>query len=288
MRILYPRIRIHLWGGLGSQLFGLALLLDLKKVLPRRDFCLIFHSGGVTRREPDLVTLIGGIPYKVVDDFQDSGFKFPLSRIFGYLGRVFKWGYRFPCRKLRLIASGNSREEFNHIKPWVISVRGHYSTREISRESLKFISDILASQGSPIHLETLMEIGIHYRLGDLIDLGNKKPIDSQRIFSGLTQAKKLNSGIGTIAICSDSPELAVKEIIKLESALKLSTFNLSPINTVKYLIEIDYFVGSPSKISEWVAMIRVIRNQGGKTLLPNEMKNQITTTLGKNLDIQYF
>ncbi len=42
---------LHCWGGLGSQLYALSYLLELKSQKIDRDIVLIFHTGGVALRD---------------------------------------------------------------------------------------------------------------------------------------------------------------------------------------------------------------------------------------------
>lgn len=286
----YPKIRIHLWGGLGSQLFGLALMFDLMGRHPHRNFCLVFHSGGVTKREPDLITLIGDCEFKVVDDFKDNDSNSYFAGKATLFLQTFKWAYRFPGRKLGLIANANTSKEFNRIKPWVFSIRGHYSTRELSPRTIIYLADKIEkySEGKSVKPFSPESIGIHYRIGDLVNLANKKPIETQRLASGLKRVILAHTGNFSIVICSDSPDLALNELATHLPNVESSTLNLNPVSTIQYLSEMRFFIGSPSKISEWVAMIRVTRKQEGQTLLPSEMKTQLTTTLGRTLAIQYF
>ncbi len=286
----YPKIRIHLWGGLGSQLFGLALMFDLMERYPRRKFCLVFHSGGVTKREPDLITLIDDYDFKVVDDFRNSDLNSYFARKALLFLQFFKWAYRFPCRKIGLIGNANTSKELNQIKPWVFSLRGHYSTRNLSPSTIMSLANRIEKLAGVESLNGLSResIGIHYRIGDLANLANKQPIASQRLASGLKHVIIEHNGNLSILICSDSPDLALSELTRHVPNVDSSILNLNPLKTIQYLSEMKYFIGSPSKISEWVAMIRVTRKHEGQTLLPSEMKTQLITTLGGTLDIEYF
>lgn len=291
MRSLYPPIRVHVWGGLGSQLFGLALLFDLKRKYFYRNFVLVFHNGGVTKRDPDLVSLLNDLKFEVLDDYQEISSKPSLTGQVLFFRRAITSFFRIPGRIFGFIAKGNTSKEFNRIRPWVLSIRGHYSTRKISRDAVlsiaKSFENLLAD--NPLAANCLNTIGIHYRLGDLIKLENKKPINVQRLISGLRRAFSKIPGKASVVICSDSPDFAFTEINQiLREDVDLSIRRLDPVNTIKFLAMLDQFVGSPSKISEWVTMIRSVKNQGEKTFLPLEMKNQIETTLGSAVKIQYF
>ena len=47
-------IRVHCWGGLGSQLYALSTAYDLKIKYPKRKIKLVLHTGGVTKRVSEL------------------------------------------------------------------------------------------------------------------------------------------------------------------------------------------------------------------------------------------
>ena len=65
-----PNIKIHAWGGLGSQLYALALSIDLDGNFTTREVNIVAHSSGVTRRAPEYAIYSDEIEYK--DDFSKS------------------------------------------------------------------------------------------------------------------------------------------------------------------------------------------------------------------------
>ena len=72
MQRFLPPLRIHSWGGLGSQLFAIALAEELKVIFPKRSFKIVLHTGGVTRRLPEIVGLFPNFDYIYEDDFQSN------------------------------------------------------------------------------------------------------------------------------------------------------------------------------------------------------------------------
>ena len=69
-----------MWGGLGSQLFGVSLVHSLKKRFPNRSIITVLHSSGVTRRDPEIIKLFPELDFVISDDFigrafHDSGSK---------------------------------------------------------------------------------------------------------------------------------------------------------------------------------------------------------------------
>ncbi len=81
-------------GGLGSQLFAVALLKDIQKGSPKRRIAIILHTGGVTRRLPEVVDLFPEISFNYMDDFStakvvgDPGFRNLLTKFSPFLKRL--------------------------------------------------------------------------------------------------------------------------------------------------------------------------------------------------------
>jgi len=69
---LLPRIKIHVWGGLGSQLHAWYLAEALMVKHPGRKIKLVFHSSGVTRRTPEICQVLAEFKYIFVDDFKEN------------------------------------------------------------------------------------------------------------------------------------------------------------------------------------------------------------------------
>ena len=121
-------LRIHCWGGLGSQLYALATAYDLQKKYPKRKIKLLLHTGGVTKRVCEL-------------DFIDSiDFEIIQIRDFQILDKVYKNRVKLDkisVKKLLIkilyffgfIVSVNSKADFDSVRPWTVSTRGHYFNR---------------------------------------------------------------------------------------------------------------------------------------------------------------
>ena len=66
------KLRIHCWGGLGSQLYAVALIYDLLKRFPKRKITLYLHTSGATRRHSEIEGIADIFEIKQVDDFKTS------------------------------------------------------------------------------------------------------------------------------------------------------------------------------------------------------------------------
>ena len=69
LNTLLPNLRIHSWGGLGSQLFAAHIVLRLKQQYPGRRVRVIVHTSGVTKRYTELNFTRLGIKIIEIDDF---------------------------------------------------------------------------------------------------------------------------------------------------------------------------------------------------------------------------
>ncbi len=54
MILKFLTLRVHCWGGLGSQLFALAHAYELHKKFPNRKILLLMHTSGVSERFSEL------------------------------------------------------------------------------------------------------------------------------------------------------------------------------------------------------------------------------------------
>ena len=70
MLSMLPAIKIHIWGGLGSQLYALALKIDLQKKFKTRKVVLVFHNSGVTRRDAELGSAFPHLTHRFRQDNQ--------------------------------------------------------------------------------------------------------------------------------------------------------------------------------------------------------------------------
>lgn len=283
---LYPKLRIHVWGGLGSQLYAWALLENLKVRFPRRHPILVLHNSGVTRREEELSEFFTHRSIQIKRDFSDSSLtiisiqKTIKAQVKIITSRVLK--------SLKFLAASNSEQEYLAIKPWVLSLRGHYTELRISKESVKAIfSSIGESNRQNQSLINVPSLGIHFRMGDLLALETKSPLEVSRLMVGLRMGLTLEP-ISTHLIFSDSPEEAKVLLDENCPGIEFQIQETNPVDTILELVNVKIFIGTPSKISEWVAIIRCYKLTQPNVFLPIEMKNHMETVLGCNSTIDYY
>jgi hypothetical protein len=269
IRYLTPHIKIHVWGGFGSQLFALVMAWRISSKFKCRRVRLVFHSSGVTERIRELPSeWLQNISFIEVRDFANTlpskkpsqskiAVKIDKARFLGIL--LFSG----------ILARANSDKELNQLKPWVLEVRGHYADLQVNDIELSRLRTLMGIdlEGTEINC-----CSVHYRLGDLIHLEGKSYISPKRIQSTLDNNfdQKL-----PVNIFSDSKEHEVTKLLQyLLDEKRTSYFALSPIETIKFCFYSREFLGTNSKISLWIAIFR-LHGASRLTAIPSELNNQL-------------
>ena len=273
----FPPIKIHVWGGLGSQLFALNLVIRIQNKFPKRKIKLVFHSSGVTERFRQIPT-VPEVEFKQVYDYTSSiktkissKPKFSVVRIYR---RFAKKGLRF----LRLSLPCNNESEVLQIKPWTIDIRGHYSELHCAEQDLFKIYSVIFDDPSQLQFIDKIEYGIHLRLGDLLELSGAK---SPKSMSDLNSFIELFYPGRRWIIFSDSDENVVTEYLA-DSNLRYIYRSLNPLLTMYSLIHAEVFIGTNSKLSTWIVAFRSIYRKTSTSALPAIQYSQLEFLLSKN------
>lgn len=268
---VFPAIRVHVWGGFGSQLFALVIAERLQRKSRFRRIEIIFHTSGVTERKLEIPGLwLAKFRTIIVEDFPNQSHEDLI---------VDKKVYRLKMRqklkglllKLGLTATSNSEMEFSSLKPWVLSIRGHYTEINLKESE---ILELMQKFELSIETPQLRVIAIHYRLGDLLELEEKGFVSPIRII------KTLKSSMGSnlpIRVFSDSTQYDFKELWQGADGPEIWEFsNLSPIQTVQSCFNAKEFLGTNAKLSLWIALFRSMVSRY-PTFVPTEIQHQINT-----------
>lgn len=280
---LSSELRIHTWGGLGSQLFAVALLKDIHKTSPKRKVTILLHTGGVTRRIPEVVDLFPEISFHYIDDFSSSegGINPGIRNLRANLSPILKTVLSF----LKLTLSCDDDASFRKIRIWTRSIRGHYSYRTIKPEFLEMLNDRLEKISEDIWSNEGV-CSIHYRLGDLLHLENKGPLAPKAVLGELDRLSKL-SNFSEVEIFSDSPSRAL-ELFNQSGQLRMSAPDVGTISVFARAIQAESFLGTSSKVSFWIAGIRSVVF-GKKSSMPSRNKKEIAGILHNNFkDISFY
>ena len=266
-------IRIHIWGGFGSQLFGCLAARRAQNQFPDRLIHLYFHTSGVSRRELEMPqSILQGFSFSIVDDYKhtDLGTQDSISMNKSMI-RLFVAQL---IQALGLLSRPNSESDFKKIKRFVLEIRGHYSNLELQHEEVSWIFTSLQLTPFPTGLEN--RISLHYRLGDLLRIKEKNPITIDRILTELNKFDYINE----LCLYSDSPDSeALLEIKKRVVPMRTTVKHLNTLDVIFDSLNSKVFVGTNSKISNWIAIFRVFSNSEGTTLIPKEASRQLATSL---------
>ena len=262
MQRILPPLRLHAWGGLGSQLFAIALAEDLKLRFPRRSLKIILHTGGVTRRAPEVVELFPEYQYEYIEDF-----KIP-ARVDYAVAIKSKNGLKMLLRKtlkaFGFLAECNNDSQYRGLKLWTLSIRGHYSYRSINPIFLRNLSSLILSPEDNDSIDVSNLCVIHYRLGDLISLAEKNPVNAHSLSGEYNEIRKANWFNGLI-VFSDSPteaERLLKQLIFGRILVKEARTSA----VIAAGIQASYFIGTTSKVSFWIVGIRAVLYGKGSSL----------------------
>jgi hypothetical protein len=258
---LLPVVKIHTWGGLGSQLHALALEFILKDKYPNRRFHFVVHSSGVTKRNIEADIFDENFAFK--DDFGSKIIRFnnKLGKMKNFLVKLLFIS--------RFVVNCNNDSGIGSIKLWTVSVRGHYTSISLSRDLVGALwTRLFESSNNRISIDENRYLAIHYRLGDLEKLPNKSPIDAKRVV-GIAKVVLADKKFKQINIYSDSIFTSVNNLKTLQLYGTLHTRSLTPIETILECSLSQVFIGTNSKLSIWIAIFRGFHSLSGNTYLPS-------------------
>ena len=259
-------LQIHVWGGLGSQLHACFLSHRIQCDFPKKKVSLIFHSSGVTRRPPEVLGLLGDLNYRIVDDFVSAQNQIDLERRFRK-----ELKQRFFSR-FHIVESCNNEIEYKRLRSWTLQVRGHYSnlnlSSDFSEKSLGRMREL--GEFSAMEVDGVSNSGsIHVRLGDLLEIEEKNPTNFQDVIQVVRANIDILEKIG-LYIYSDSP-LVAKEMLKEFNftVLAKDKYQENAMNALVGMVDSSVFIGTGSKLSLWVAVMRFHTNFTSSTFLPS-------------------
>ena len=256
-------LELHCWGGLGSQLYALSYLLELKSQKIDRDIVLVFHNGGVTLRRCEIREILDSsrIPFREIEDFGLGSLSTYARKLVNFFALIRGVSVREPKSNVLL-----ERKK-------VSEVRGHYSSRVHSAENVGFLADLFflpqdvsKDMGSSVHL--------HMRIGDLEFLETKAPLKLERIIKAI---EALPKGFvdNNFVVHSDSPDKAINGLSKFYPNLRFRSGNSSALDVILQQRSSGVFIATPSKISEWAICLRLYRDSNKATFAPREMQKDL-------------
>ena len=279
-----PALRVHSWGGFGSQLFTAYVVLKLQKKFPNRRIKVVIHTSGVTRRISEFNFGTLGVKMIQVEDFkasvvQNGMHKDRISDSHN-LPQVIKGHLYQILQRLRLVQSANTDLSFNLISLWTLSIRGHYTRLSLDKLLVESLYEVLFLKESPF-ITQKNALVVHYRLGDLLNLEEKQPISVDRIEGVLNE---LRVQTNHLVLLSDSNETELAEFLKSSIILKFcKPSNYGPSRTLIFCIDAESFVGTGAKLSLWAAIFRYFVHEK-ESFLPTELN----WSSGNGLNVNWY
>jgi hypothetical protein len=269
---LLPTLRVHSWGGFGSQLFTAYVILKVQKRYPGRRIKVIVHTSGVTRRvsEFDFTKLNAQVVQ--IEDFASINRQHKtatnlLPKTLNIIKLLKKIAFRV-LKALRMVQSADTNQSFDSISLWTLALRGHYTRLTLDKELITSLYKIL-SDNRGFQRSINSSAIIHYRLGDLINLVEKSPISPERVEKVLELA---GPKIESTKVLSDSSESEYRNFVTGSRVLSSLTLeNLEPLPSLRLCITSSMFIGTGTKLSLWAAIFRDIMHNE-RSFLPNELK----------------
>ena len=267
-----PALRVHTWGGFGSQLFTAYLILKLQRDIPQRSIVAVNHTSGVSRRTTEFDFDSLGVASRQIEDFKRrevtaTGF-IPDK---GILGSFFQFLKVLTVRFLKgtkIIVEANSDTSLSLIKPWTLALRGHYTNISLEKDLVKDLYELLINSQNHTKVNS-SKIVIHYRLGDLLTLKEKSPVSTERLDAILSSI--ISKDVVPMLLTDSSQDEFSKYVSQSSMLQKCIPVTLDPLHTLQLCIGADVFVGTGAKISLWAAIFRQFLLKQ-TSYLPNELK----------------
>jgi hypothetical protein len=272
-RIL-PVIQLHCWGGLGSQLYAWAFRLDLEERFPHRRFVLVTHESGVSQRASELKAFFPD-SVKCVQDFgiKSRDWANPEKNQKNEIKFKFRATLKKFLAKIGFLFSDENGIESIRIKPWTLQIRGHFSLlliqpRFIDEIHSKIMLALDVKKGDNFKDKTV----IHYRLGDLLKLDDKGPVNPERVLDVIKELQK--DGESEILLFSDTPDIALDRLGK--SSISIVPIEESrALETLMALSESKILIGTNSKLSVWASLFRSRKENLRLTYVPLEVQHHL-------------
>ena len=268
IRLLLPPIRVHIWGGFGSQLFALIAAWRVSERFKYRRIRLVFHTSGVTERVREIpLSWLSDYSINEIRDFARGRTELELSQT-NSTNKTLILFLSSVLIRIGVLARANTDLELRRIKPWVLALRGHYTEFRLQDLEIARLMNLFEIPKKRLPDNVL---SIHYRLGDLLKLSSKSYIQPHRIGEALNHLSRKNY---PVVIFSDSNLEDVSSLLTSHLNERSSSYlRMSPIDTIRSCVNSVEFLGTNSKLSLWIAIFRL--RESAVTALPRELLNHL-------------
>jgi hypothetical protein len=261
-------LKIHCWGGLGSQLLALNYYLRIVEMFPNKRVVLVLHTGGITARNSEIDFLSSKVNMLKVDDFYDNfDKKIIQNRRFVSLKTLLKTLIKFLGDYFKFIITDDNKVYL--IRPWTYSVRCTYTSNILRKQDIVYMADIL---GITSNISEQNFTGVHYRMGDLPTLKPSALVPLDSISKVINDLVKDGAVIDKVRIYSDS--IIENSNLQLLKEIDTEWKSVDTLQTISELSKARYFIGTSSKVSLWVAIFRWALNTPEDVYLPTSIISQ--------------
>ena len=255
-------LKIHCWGGLGSQLLALNYYLRVQELYPRKRIILVLHTGGITARNSEIDFLSNRINLLKVDDYRagvnDKQSRASTSKLIFYFLKLF---IKSLTNYFRFVITDDKK--VLKVKFWTFSVRCTYTSNILRKQDIVHMADILGITSNSLEQNF---IGVHYRLGDLPTLKPSALVPLDSISKVINDLVKNGAVIDKVWIYSDS--IVENSNLQLPKEIDSEWKSVDTLQTIGELSKTKYFIGTSSKVSLWVAIFRLCLAVPGSIYLP--------------------
>ena len=261
-------LKIHCWGGLGSQLLALNYYLRVQELYPRKRIILVLHTGGITARNSEIDFLSNKINLLKVDDYRaGSNDKQSHTTDSNSIFNFVKASIKSLANYFKFVITDDKR--VLKVKFWTFSVRCTYTTNILSKQDIVHMADILGITSNSAEQNFT---GVHYRMGDLPTLKPSALVPLDSISKIINDLNKAGAVIDKVRIYSDS--IIDNSNLQLPKEIVSEWKSVDTLQTISELSKAHYFIGTSSKVSLWVAIFRWALNTPGDVYLPTSIISQ--------------
>ena len=261
-------LKIHCWGGLGSQLLALNYYLRVQELYPRKRIILVLHTGGITARNSEIDFLSNKINLLKVDDYRaGSNDKQSHTTDSNSIFNFVKASIKPLANNFRFVITDDKK--VLKVKFWTFSVRCTYTSNILRKQDIVHMADILGITSNSAEQNFT---GVHYRMGDLPTLKPSALVPLDSISKIINNLNKAGAVIDKVRIYSDS--IVENSNLQLPKEIDSEWKSVDTLQTISELSKARYFIGTSSKVSLWVAIFRWALNTPGDVYLPSSIMNQ--------------
>ena len=237
-------------------------------MFPRKRIILVLHTGGITARNSEIDFLSNQINLLKVDDYRagsnDKQSHASSSKPIFYFLKVF---IKSLANNFRFVITDDKK--VLKVKFWTFSVRCTYTSNGLRKQDIVHMAGILGIDSNSSEQNFL---GVHYRMGDLPTLKPSALVPMDSISKIINDLVKDGAVIDKVRIYSDS--IVENSNLQLPKEIDSEWKSVDTLQTISELSKAQYFIGTSSKVSLWVAIFRWALNTAGDVYLPSSIINQ--------------